>query len=268
MSDLRQSYLSEVSALNTLRHFEDTEKLYRADLALPNVKPENRETMYSVIAEGSWNSFQLRFTAGESPAQLASSLTAVVEAYEDYVAAGLEVADADYFPAFPMTEVIDVYVDYLHLLCMAVLLRREDLIPRIHALIAETAFDETDSVLEDLLAFYLPDRPQPDEVFWDKPYGKLLDAIDSETPEQRALLMKKYVSKWYSSMKGQAHFWGAHEKIAPNFTPYFGYWAMCAGAFSYLYAIDDSEYRGEMVYPKDLVDYARSSPRSALTDGS
>jgi hypothetical protein len=33
---------------------------------------------------------------------------------------------------------------------------------------------------------------------------------------------------------------------------------MCAGAFTYLNAIDDSSYRDEVVYPRDLVDYACS----------
>lgn len=34
-----------------------------------------------------------------------------------------------------------------------------------------------------------------------------------------------------------------------------------SGALSYLFDIDDSSYRDEMVYPKDLADYARSQPR-------
>ena len=35
------------------------------------------------------------------------------------------------------------------------------------------------------------------------------------------------------------------------------YWAPID---TYLYDIDDSAYRDELVYPKDLVDYARKSP--------
>jgi len=46
--------------------------------------------------------------------------------------------------------------------------------------------------------------------------------------------------------------------LKDSFSPYFGYWALCAGAFAYLLDIDDSSYRNEMVYPMDLVDYARS----------
>lgn len=78
--------------------------------------------------------------------------------------------------------------------------------------------------------------------------------------------MKKYVSSWYRAMKGRAAFWGAHEKIEPEFSPYSGYWAMCSGAFTYLYNIDDSSYRDEIVYPRDLVDFARSVPRNAVID--
>lgn len=49
--------------------------------------------------------------------------------------------------------------------------------------------------------------------------------------------------------------------IKPDYSPYTGYWAMYAGAFTYLYDIDDSAYRDRLVYPKDLVDFARSASR-------
>ena len=39
---------------------------------------------------------------------------------------------------------------------------------------------------------------------------------------------------------------------------------MCAGAFTYLLDIDDVSYRNEEVYPKDVVDYARSFPRRSV----
>ena len=38
---------------------------------------------------------------------------------------------------------------------------------------------------------------------------------------------------------------------------YFGYWAFEAGAVAYLYGIDDNQI-SHMVYPKDLVAYARN----------
>jgi len=92
----------------------------------------------------------------------------------------------------------------------------------------------------------------------------LLEAIDEPDRKAQRQHMKKYVKKWYPAMKGRAHFWGMHEEITPEFSPYVGYWAMCAAAFTYLYDIDDSSYRDEPMYPKDLVDYARSKPRLDL----
>ncbi len=140
------------------------------------------------------------------------------------------------------------------------------MIPRIYGLIEGGDFDGADAVIEELLKFFMPDRPSLDYWTWDRPYRTLLDAINAEDPANRSKLMKKYVSGWYKSMKGRATFWGKHEKIELNFSPYHGYWAMCAGAFSYLYGIDDSSYRDEIVYPKDMVDFARSSPRNVVID--
>jgi len=152
----------------------------------------------------------------------------------------------------------------LNLLSVAILLHREDLIPRIYALIEGSAFDEGDAVIEELLKFFLPERPALDYWIWDQPYRKLLDAIDEEDEGERARLMKKYVGSWYKSMKGKAIFWGAHERIENSLSPYHGYWAMCSAAFTYLYGIDDASYRNEIVYPRDLVDYARSIPRNPV----
>ena len=166
-----------------------------------------------------------------------------------------------------MVDMIDIYVDYINLLSAAILLHREDLIPRIYGLIEETDYDRDDAVIEELLKFYLPDRPELDEWLW-KPYRGVLDAIDADTPAEMAKDMHKYVKGWYKNMKGVAHFWGKHEKITPEFSPYYGYWAMCAAAFSYLYDIDDSSYRDEIVYPKDLADYARSKPRRTTAEAA
>lgn len=257
----RQIYLDEESYKNTIAHIERENLLNIAALD-DDLTKRGRMTTLDLIASNKWTVFQLKYTAGERLSDLANSLDEIVAAYEQYVEANEEVPDEEYYPPFVMNDMIDVYVDYLNLLCVAILLRREDLIPRIYALNEGTDFDQIDAVLEELLKFFLPDRPELDEWLWNKPYRKLLDAIDSDTPDEMAKEMKRYVKNWYKEMKGVAHFWGKHEKIKPEYTPYYGYWAMCAGAFTYLYNIDDSSYRDETVYPKDLVDYAQSIQRN------
>lgn len=171
--------------------------------------------------------------------------------------------DESYRPPVILDDLIDGYVDYINLLSAAILLRRDDLIPRIYGLIEGTDYDGEDLIIETLFGFFLPDRPAIDEWFWEHPYSMLVEVLDSQIPSERQKAMKRYVAGWYRAMKGQAHFWGKHEKVELDFSPYLGYWAMCAGAVSFLYEIDDAGYRDELVYPKDLVDYARSMPAGA-----
>jgi len=257
----RQVYLDEESYVNTVKQVE-TEN---AIPTIPGLSQEDLCTNRSLNADDHWIIFRLKFTAGGSLTELANSLDKIVIAYEEYVDALNELPDDKYHPPFIMNDLIDTYVDYLNLLCAAILLRREDLIARICALNEGTDFDQCDAVLEELFKFFLTDRPNLDYWLWDKPYRKLLDAIDSDTAIEMEQTMRSYVKTWYSDMKGVAHFWNKHERIKSDFTPYFGYWAMCAAAFTYLYNIDDSSYRNEIVYPKDLVDYARSIPPNDTT---
>lgn len=254
----RQIYLDEESYRNTVAQFL-AENAVESSPGLPAVDA-CRDLQLNAIDQ--WAIFQLKYTAGESITELANTFDDVVSAYERWIDALTDLPDDDYYPPFIMNDLIDTYIDYLNIVAVAILLRREDLVPRICAFNEGTDFDRVDAVLEELFKLFLPDRPWLDYLLWQKQYKKVLDAIDSDTPAEMAAEMSIHVKKWYANMKGQAFLWGKHEKIKPEFSPYFGYWAMCAGAFTYLYNIDDTSYRNEMVYPKDLVDYARSIPRS------
>ena len=260
----RQPYIDEQSFASTIATYQHNEELAVKNLPERQDAPRGGTVLLGYIAAGRWREFQLRYTAGEDLADLAAFLTAVVEAYEREAEATDELPEDDYSAVFTLGDPIDEYVDFLGLLSVSALLHREDLIPRIFALMEGTDYDETDLLIEELLNFYLPDRPAVDQWYWDKPYGMLVEVIDSETPAARAKAMKKYVTKWYPSMKGLAHFWGKHERITPEYSDYVGYWAFCAAAFTYLYDIDDSGYRNETVYPKDLVNCARSKPRQPV----
>ncbi|WP_395593661.1 PoNe immunity protein domain-containing protein [Pseudomonas sp. B26140] len=67
-------------------------------------------------------------------------------------------------------------------------------------------------------------------------------------------LSKKYCSQWYPAFK-QAPWHDTH--LQGEEGNYVGYWAFEAGAIAFLYGIDDRKI-DHMVYPKDLVEYARS----------
>ena len=202
----RQNYIDEESYRNTLAHLSEDDGIYKEKLLQPSAKPGENATTLDFKATGMWEAFQLRYTGGEKIADLAQSFGEVVMAYDDYVRENAKRSEEDYVTPFRMRDMIDNYVDYLHLLSVAVLLHREDLIPTIHRMIEGTEFDGTDAVIEELLTFYLPKRPALDSWLWNKPYRLLLDALDADDAAERPALMKKYVSSWYPSMKGRAHF--------------------------------------------------------------
>ncbi|MBI9065005.1 MAG: DUF1911 domain-containing protein [Marinilabiliaceae bacterium] len=76
------------------------------------------------------------------------------------------------------------------------------------------------------------------------------DKIDNKS-------MKKYLDKWYSNTK--LLMWHNY-KISVNTTKYYyGYWSFEAAAITCIKDLDDSNYRDNKYYPKDLVDYYRSN---------
>ena len=70
--------------------------------------------------------------------------------------------------------------------------------------------------------------------------------------------MKRYLSKWYSNTK--LHTWHNYKKHIhkPQYS-YFGYWSFESAALTCILDLDDSSYRNNQYYPKDLVDYYRST---------
>jgi hypothetical protein len=259
-STRRQHFIDIESYRNTLAHYHKEIPLYQENLARPETYPGDHAYFVRMRAMDHWASLQLRYTGGEPISEIAPLLDGIVSAYSDYVEKTNEATDEYYRPAFLLSEFFDQYTEYLHIICVPILMRREDLLPAVLAWNEGTDFDGVDAVIEELFKFYFPDRPDLDGWLWEQPYRLLLDAIDEPDPSERPKLMKMFVKEWYPSMKGKAGFWGKHEEIKPDFSPYTGYWNVCAAAFTYLYDIDDSSYRDEITYPEDLVDYARSIP--------
>jgi hypothetical protein len=254
----RQPYLTYTAYQNTINHFEQDHAILAQKLIECGSDTLARTQVLGGIAFANFFTFQLRYTAGVDLHTLKTGLSKVIAGFKNYVDECNSLDDENYYSPFVLDDLVDTYVEYLNLICFCILLHREDLLPEVHGLISGTQYDGDDAVIEELFTFFLKSRPELDRWIWEKPYRLLLDAIDGEASEDRANGMKKYVEQWYGSMKDKAFFWGMHEKIKDSFSPYFGYWALCAGAFTYLLDIDDSSYRNEMVYPRDLVDYARS----------
>lgn len=216
---------------------------------------ERRSLGAADIADDSYCLISLNYTAGKPIEPLRSELESVVVAYERYMLALREYEQDPNYPVFGFQEIAH-FERMMQLVGLAYLLHRRDLIPRLHGLIADSAYDGVDAVYEELVGHVLPDRPYLEHWYHQLPYQHLLNATDEPTPEGRTTELNAYCLAWYRAME-EAPWHDSHLRIDGNDGDYFGYWAFEAGAIALLYDIDDSSIK-HMVYPKDLVAWSRS----------
>jgi hypothetical protein len=147
------------------------------------------------------------------------------------------------------------YQDTLQLVSIALLLRDQISILRIIDCLK--FYRGEDVLLEQLILDYVPDPSDTDELFHYEPYHLLADLFfeDEEDEAEPISYLQQYLKEWYPHMEG-ARWYDAHRQIVDDNAPYYGYWAFEAGATACLLDLDDSQI-DHMVYPKDLVAYAK-----------
>ncbi|MBT0571855.1 DUF1911 domain-containing protein [Curvibacter sp. CHRR-16] len=216
---------------------------------------QDKKDGYNAIANALTDLLHLRYTAGEPIEQLRTELDEVVAAWEDYAKAVGVIGPEGKGSIFGFAYRVD-YNKAVHLAGLAVLLRREDLLPRIDAMVL--GFKGSDAVYEELVSPYLPERPYADTWYHATPYTDALNAIDSEDPKERSALMGQAVEDWFAANEGQP-FHGTHKDVDDSGEGgYTGYWCFELAALCFIKGIDDSAFRDHLTYPKDLVDFARS----------
>jgi hypothetical protein len=83
-----------------------------------------------------------------------------------------------------------------------------------------------------------------------KPYTSLKKAVDESDPLKRSAIVKHYLEKeWYPGHKGV--YW--YDKHKSRHDTFFGYWSFESAAVVKIAGIDDSSFRDNMYYPKDLL---------------
>lgn len=199
----------------------------------------------------------LRYTAGEDVESIGSDLELLIEAYE------LCQKDLAAYEGVPEIAPLNIedwayqYQEFVQVVGFCILLHRHDCLARFVGLFDAAGFAGEDVLYEDLINKVLPGRREVDEYYHDV-YQPLVDAIYADVPEERSRLLSEYCSGWYAAFGNIPNYWhDTHLSMTEEGGSYFGYWVIEAAAVAYLYNIDDSEI-SHMVYPRDLVEYARS----------
>lgn len=217
--------------------------------------PEEAESVATMlIARNEFMAWILDYTAGQPIQQIEDSFEKVISAYENYQLALGRYENEPRMSPLGLDQLED-YEDCLQLIGIAVLLNRKDLLERITKIV-DLGYAAEDTLYEELVGSVLPNRAEIDEWYHDKPYTTLIHAMYAETKYEASKLLNQYCKEWYPSFK-HTTWHNSHLSMTSTEGAYFGYWAFEAGAVAYLYGIDDSQI-SHMVYPKDLVNYARN----------
>lgn len=193
------------------------------------------------------------YTSGENIENLTPLLEDLVKKYEIRQKTLAEYQGVQNISPLAIDDWINQYEEAVQVISLCILLHRTDLLPRFVKLIDDAGYAGEDTLYEALLNKVMPNRHDVDEWYHDV-YTPLIQAIYSDNKEDPPKLLKKYCKQWYPAFK-QAPWHDTH--LQGEEGTYVGYWAFEAGAVAFLYGIDDSKI-DHMVYPKDLVEYARN----------
>ncbi|MEM6268353.1 MAG: PoNe immunity protein domain-containing protein [Bacteroidota bacterium] len=107
-----------------------------------------------------------------------------------------------------------------------------------------------DWLLEYLISSRIQGRSQVDTLIFPKPYASLKKAVEETDPAKCSAIVKHYLEKeWYPGHKGV--YW--HDNHKSKHDTFFGYWSFEAAAVVKIAGIDDTSFRDNEYYPKDLV---------------
>ncbi|MCD5991968.1 DUF1911 domain-containing protein [Pseudomonas sp. CDFA 553] len=249
----RQCFFSE-------RHHDNFLKEYHEVIELSNTtplqasSPEEEATLRSTyLLKLSLDKLLATYTVGAEVSSMVPALEELVERYEIRQLKLAEYLGIPNISPLAISDWVDQYEECVQVIGFCILLHCTDLLTRFAKLLDNAGYAATDTLYEDLLAKVLPDRNDVDQWYHDV-YSPLIRAIYADDKKEASSLLQNYCQEWYQAFE-QAPWHDTH--LQGEDGNYVGYWAIEAGAIAFLYGIDDSKI-DHMVYPKDLVEYARN----------
>ncbi|MBV2134204.1 DUF1911 domain-containing protein [Pseudomonas sp. MAP12] len=249
----RQQFLNNGQYKNFLEYCSETVEFWKIHL-MESDSPEQEKSLrarhFQAVA---LDKLTITYTAGEPIENLPPILESLISLYEDFQKSLALYEKSPNICPLAIDDWPYQYEECVQVISLCILLHRIDLLERFVALIDNAGYAGEDTLYEDLLAKVLPGRHDIDEWYHDL-YTPLIRAIYVEDKVEAARLLEEYCNQWYPAFE-QAPWHDSH--LDGEEGSYVGYWAFEAGAIAFLYGIDDSQI-DHMVYPKDLVAYARN----------
>ena len=250
---IRQAYFSENHYQNFLTEHDEVIEFFKSNKFKSDTAEEEASLRLAFFQTLALDKLLSSYTAGENIENLIPLLEDLIEKYEVRQKTLAEYEKSPKISPLALDDWLDQYEEAVQVISLCILLHRTDLLPRFVKLIDQAGYAGDDTLYEYLLKKVLPNRHDVDRWYHDV-YTPLVQALYINNKEESSKLLKKYCQQWYPAFK-QAPWHDTH--LQGEDGNYVGYWAIEAAAIAFLYGIDDSKI-DHMVYPKDLVEYARN----------
>ena len=251
----RQNFLGETQ----YREFDDelADRIADRTKELPrqNILPATRRSFAWRIASDNMQLILLRYTAGTPLPDLRGQLPTLVAAFDSFIP--LDTPRPNEAHTLEITQ-LEAYVYVMWLLALCRLLGREEFVPKVIGWLDRNAeFNRgRDGLFESVVEKLTGSRYETERVLLHPDAYRPLAKASAPDAADRPALVKEFVENWYKYMD-DCYWHGTHTDKEGS--SYFGYWCLEAALVTFLWNIDDSSYRDHLVYPKDLVDYARQN---------
>ncbi|WP_135007515.1 PoNe immunity protein domain-containing protein, partial [Pseudomonas syringae] len=249
----RQKFYSKNYYINFLKEYDEVIEFCKTNTFEADSPEEEASLRAEQLQSMLFDKIFACYTSGEEIEALIPLIEELIEKYETWQK---KLSILEQTPKISPLAIDDwsyQYEECVQVISLCILLHRTDLLKRFVSLLDEAGYAGDDTLYEDLLRKTLPNRQDIDQWYHDV-YTLLIQAIYADPKEKSSKLLSEYCKQWYPAFK-QAPWHDTH--LQGEEGNYVGYWAFEAGAIAFLYGIDDSKI-DHMVYPKDLVEYARN----------
>jgi len=259
----RQPFITEAYYKNLVGFYDSSESYWSMHNLEEDFPGQEASLKAFEVKQDSLGALIIKYTAGESISELYEPLERVVRNFEVYQKALAEYEGVPNISPLDLEDSPADFEEFVQVASLCILLHRNDLLARFVHLTDAAGFNSEDTLYEDLLRKNLAGRTDIDE--WFHPvYTKLIRSVYASSKAEASKLLNEYCCQWYESFgELQASWHDSHLSIDGDDGSYFGYWAFEAGAIAFLYGIYDDKI-DHMIYPKDLVEYARNYTGSTV----
>jgi len=253
----RQKFIYDSYYQKSIKLYDETESRWKNETMQADSPAEELALRTGYFKESAFSALLISYTAGEPIASLLPRLEKLINSYEAHQSALALESGQPHISPLAIDDWPEQYEECIQVISLCILLHRTDLLIRFVSLLDRAGYAHEDTLYEDLLRKVLPNRSDLDEWYHDL-YTSLIKAIYANDEQESSELLFQYCKEWYPAFSNLQTSWhDSHLDIEDDDGSYVGYWAFEAAAIAFLYGIDDKKI-DHIVYPKDLVEYARN----------